>query len=519
MAVAGSPWKTANDSPSRQLLWELSRLAVTSQEELYEQLDRDSQEREAVHKSALAEAIAKHEKVRADAEAERDRLEKQIQHEKQRREAEIRQEEHRQRQATVERELAEKERVRERAKTAERAERAAIAERDAQIARQRAEAERRERDALNAKKEEQETQARRKLEEKERQLRSAEREAPAAELRRIQQTAPAIASSQQRPSEVDTQNLERDAEHQRYLAIHKNLKDLRQFMAQQAKQDSKLKSRMGDMRRDIRKSIGQLREGKGVNATPISSILKTLKEVITSYPQPTVRLANFITSSAGEAQVPALFVYLLNHFAKAVVSQFIREAAVSPKIADPIGTVAVSVFARDEFRFDGHSLIDVLIAKLHVVCPPLFGIYGSESTQEGRTRLGWWREGPGGPWISEQSHQDRMTGLGAGYAALSLRSFEQSKMSNPYPPYHYWRAMASILNVPAGQVTETHMVLLRALLANSEGRFLDNFGEPAKRLMGYAVTEYPKRATKGSVAAVLLSNLGNTVKKDKKLYL
>lgn len=196
-----------------------------------------------------------------------------------------------------------------------------------------------------------------------------------------------------------------------------------------------------------------------------------------------------------------------------------NEAAVAPKVADPVGTIAISMFAKNDFRINGNSLIDILVAKFHVVCPPLFGIYGNEKTVEGRTRLGWWREEGGGPWISEQSHRDRMSGLGFGYAAISLRNFEKSAMVNPYPPYHYWQAVTAILNVPAGQVTDTHLYVLRALLMNSEARFLEFFGDAAKKLLHIAVTEYPKRATEGSVAAVVLSTLGDAMKRDKKLHL
>ena len=248
-------------------------------------------------------------------------------------------------------------------------------------------------------------------------------------------------------------------------------------------------------------------------------IVETLREALTAFSQPTVSLSTFIARPIQDAQVPASFVYLFNHFAKAVVSQFIDEAAVFSKVADPVGTIAISMFARSEFRINGISLIDILIAKFHVVCPPLFGIYGPENSDEGRSRLGWWREEHGGPWISEQSHQDRMTGLGAGYAALSLRNFENSQMTNPYPPYNFWRAITAILNVPAGKVTETHFILLRALLMNSEPRFLEFFGDSAKKLMQIAVVEYPKRADKGSVAAKVLSTLGDAMKRDKKLYL
>lgn len=44
----------------------------------------------------------------------------------------------------------------------------------------------------------------------------------------------------------------------RYTEIHKNLKVLRQSMVQQTKSNPLLKAQMGDMRREIRKSVGQL---------------------------------------------------------------------------------------------------------------------------------------------------------------------------------------------------------------------------------------------------------------------
>jgi nucleoporin GLE1 len=50
----------------------------------------------------------------------------------------------------------------------------------------------------------------------------------------------------------------------RYTEIHKNLKALRKSMAEQAKTNAALKARMGDMRREIRKSVGQLTVSSGV---------------------------------------------------------------------------------------------------------------------------------------------------------------------------------------------------------------------------------------------------------------
>jgi nucleoporin GLE1 len=51
----------------------------------------------------------------------------------------------------------------------------------------------------------------------------------------------------------------------RYTEIHRNLKALRKSMKEQLGQNKALKSRMGDMRREIVKSIGQLTSGAGAN--------------------------------------------------------------------------------------------------------------------------------------------------------------------------------------------------------------------------------------------------------------
>lgn len=49
----------------------------------------------------------------------------------------------------------------------------------------------------------------------------------------------------------------------RYTVIHRNLKALRKSITEQAKTNRALKGRMGDMRREIRKSVGQLTSGTG----------------------------------------------------------------------------------------------------------------------------------------------------------------------------------------------------------------------------------------------------------------
>jgi nucleoporin GLE1 len=56
---------------------------------------------------------------------------------------------------------------------------------------------------------------------------------------------------------------------QKYVEIHKVLKRLRAFVASAASQDKAFKMKMGDGRRQIRKSVGQLTDGAGANSVPV----------------------------------------------------------------------------------------------------------------------------------------------------------------------------------------------------------------------------------------------------------
>jgi nucleoporin GLE1 len=57
-----------------------------------------------------------------------------------------------------------------------------------------------------------------------------------------------------------------------YVQIHQRLKSLRKFMVDHGKQDLAFKKKMGEMRREIRKSVGQLTEGKGANKMPVGAL-------------------------------------------------------------------------------------------------------------------------------------------------------------------------------------------------------------------------------------------------------
>ena len=239
--------------------------------------------------------------------------------------------------------------------------------------------------------------------------------------------------------------------------------------------------------------------------------------------QPEVDVLMFMAnppSGASTTKGPALLIYLLNIFAKALIAQFINEASIVSTAADPIGVVGSQIFASSEFRWNSFSLIDILIAKYHFVCPILFGIYGNEETNQGRYKSGWIKENKESEhWISEQKHFERMTGLGSGYAAISLRNYDKSRLQNPYPIHNFWKSLAGIINTPSQEASPTHFTVLKAMVENNETRILDFFGNAGKLALKTALIDFPRESGSKSVSAKSVAMLPDIWRKDKKLFL
>lgn len=237
-------------------------------------------------------------------------------------------------------------------------------------------------------------------------------------------------------------------------------------------------------------------------------------------PSPQIEVARFVVSPGepvegvpnNDATLPSLFIYFLNVCAKAIINQFISECGTNPQAADPIGVFTAHIFSHKEFQWRGQSLIDILMAKLRIVCPALFGVRGNDKTERGRMALGWKKDGPS--WISDQTHNDRMTGLGAGFASLSLRDFSKSTKANPYPPIHYWRALASIINTPANETSNTQYIVLRAMIMGHEQRILNFYGNAGIAALRLALVEFPKRAPKGAMAADTLLGMAEILRQN-----
>ena len=291
MAITSSPWRSAQDSPSRQLLWELSRISIASNRDFYARLDRENQERELLHRKALAAAAAEHDRVRESAELACKELQIQVENERRRREEEQRRQLELKKQEQVESELeAKKRREEDRARTAELEARKAEEERKAEAAAvaraKKAEQDQKAAEEERINKEKQNAEMQRRIA----SLQSAKSTPPSAPTASttnssitkplVQPPAPAVVANAA-PAQLPNAS-ELLSEHEHYIAIHRECKTLRTFMADEARKSPELKTAMGNMRREIRKSCGQLRAGKNANKVPVSlpflfSTLKFLK--------------------------------------------------------------------------------------------------------------------------------------------------------------------------------------------------------------------------------------------------
>jgi len=293
-ARAGSPLRPAtspqglprnDDSPSRQLQFELERafsliqLHESERQKLHafnrrvhqQELDAKELAQAEVHKAELDYANARHDFVRQQAEAVlEDHIRKEEEDRRRREEDERRrkeeEEEERERQRRQREEEARRRAEAER-KARQEAERKAQeerekADREARLAlyekAKAAEEEKRRREREEAGRQEREEAERREREEKAKaDEQAAKREQAQKEIERARVPAPGPAQSQERAWSADP-----EIRHKDYLRIHRKLKTFRKDFWENAKKDVNLKPVVGDMRRAMRMSVGQLTDDK-----------------------------------------------------------------------------------------------------------------------------------------------------------------------------------------------------------------------------------------------------------------
>lgn len=259
------------DSPSRQLVLdlaqELEQVRLHTQElklvnayerrSFYERLDQVDRKLEAKHNAALDQVAALHDKVREEAEQTlRDHLRAKDEERMRREEAERKKRE--QQEAELRRRQAEEEekaRLELKRKEEEEARRRIKEKEEEDARRERKAAEEAERERQTRQRQDDE----KKKQEAERQRAKQEATESLERAQRTQQKA--LGASRLTEQEIKV--------HQRYLELHRHLKTFRKWLLDQSKTNPVLKQNMGDMRRTLKKCVGQLREGKGANRTQV----------------------------------------------------------------------------------------------------------------------------------------------------------------------------------------------------------------------------------------------------------
>lgn len=488
------------DSPSKQLALEFNLRLSISDREFNEKLDKAAEERAKQHAQQLAYAAEEHERVFRSAKLEIERIALEEE------QARLRHEENQKREI----ERLKQERAREQAEAQRRALEAK--QREEEAARQQA-ADKKKLEEANARIKaqiDQQAAAEKQKKEKDEADRKAAEAAAAAEKARQQaspqqptaQLTPAAAPTQVAPppppkpstaTQAPTTNAEQI--HAKYLELHQRMKAFRNaFWEEHKKPTSPLKGPVGDARRALRTRLGQINVERKDSAAAIKRLRTECFDIALQTPGPMIDIRPYIVShqipqlaNENEAAYPAFLLYVWICFEKFLVKQFEKEAAnTDGRIIQEIGLIAASLFGDQKYQWQGLPLIDIALAKLHKACPPLFGICGTMNTNEGRLRLGWQEDS------TPESYSQRMRGIGAGYASMSLRSFAAKTPAIAIS--EYWRAISSICNTPSEQLWPGHFAILSGLIRDYYKKFLQFYGVPARGVLRRAVVDLPVRA-------------------------
>ncbi|KAF2859538.1 GLE1-domain-containing protein [Piedraia hortae CBS 480.64] len=310
-------------------------------------------------------------------------------------------------------------------------------------------------------------------------------------------------SAPQNPLVCSLAELERV--HNRYLELWKQLKMMRREVCQRAKQNNQW-DQLAEWRRSFRRAIGQLNKAvPKENTKRLSEMRKVLNEAA-AVPQPSLDISKYLVFSHHRpakdltglnTDYPEMLFFLLNCISKFAIAQLLSEASSDSATGEPIGILLCNIFSVPEYQWQGESVIDIVWAKFHAVCPALFGIWGREATRQGRDRIGWWvvdRNDPeAAARVSSETHYQRMAGLGVGFASITLRDFSKSRNRNPAPNTLWWEAVARIVNLKKGEAQTTHYVLLKAMIDEHLPRVLGIFGGAGLVALRNAIIEFPKK--------------------------
>lgn len=379
--------------------------------------------------------------------------------------------------------------------------------REEQVARDAAEKQRRIQEAAERARvqKEQEEAARRKREEDERRAKeAAAAPPPAAPVQKPQPLAPvptqpapvATAPATKPPPQSTSSAPSADIleVHKKYLALHGSMKQFRkQFQAAHKDPKDPLKPIVGDIRRNLNKRMGQITVEVKDSKAAIASIRSECFDKAISAGGPMIDIRPFLVShqitNDNDAQYPQLLLYAWIYFEKFLITQWYNEASKEDgRIITQLSLIAASMYSDTKYMSKGTvPMTDTLLAKLHRICPILFGIRGDMRTN--RAGLGLDKIHPNESDMNRYSQL--MTGVGAGYAALTHRKFAGKAPAIPIS--EYWRAVVLLCNTPADALYPGHFLCLQGLLRDNAKKFLITYGVAARAVLRRATFDLPNR--------------------------
>ncbi|KAF2447990.1 hypothetical protein P171DRAFT_429576 [Karstenula rhodostoma CBS 690.94] len=488
----GSLLSDSYESPTRKLQLEFTNILSHSDREFHKKLDQDAAERARLHEEQLARAAREHQRVLEDATREMERIKLEDENERLRKAAV----------QETELQRLKEQKMREQAEAQQRQLEAKL--REEQVAREATEKQRRIQEAAERAKaqKEQEEAARRAKEEQERRAREAAaappppvaKPPPAQAL--ATPSAPAVAAPI--PTSAPSTSLAPSADivevHKKYLTLHRSMKQFRkQFLAAHKHPTDPLKNIIGEARRNMNKRMGQITVDIEDSKKTIKSIRAECFDVAISAGGPMIDVRPYLIShqitNDADAQYPELLLYLWIMFEKYLVKQWSHEASKEDgRIITQLSLIAASLYLDTKYMSKGTvTMTDTLLAKLHRVCPMLFGIRGNTKTD--RAGLGLDKVQPNE--ADHNAYLQRMFGVGAGYAALTHRKFAQKPPAIPIS--EYWRAVVLICNTPAEALYPAHFMTLQGLLRDNVRKFLATYGVAAKAVLRRATFDLPNR--------------------------
>ena len=471
-----------------------------SDREFHRKLDEDAARRASLHQEQLAKAAAEHQRVMEEAERELARIK--LEEETDQLRKKIAQEKELQR--------LKEQKMKEEVEARKRQHEAKL--REEQIAREAAENQRRQQEAAEKAKAEREREeaARRKREEEERKAREAAAAPPPAPAQKTQptpvanaqtatpaasaaSTTPAVpaATAQPASSQPSADILE---VHKKYLTLHGAMKQFRkQFQDAHKDKSDPLKPFVGDIRRNMNKRMGQITVDVNDSRNAINMIRAECFQRAIDAGGPMMDIRPFLVShqitNDVDAQYPQLLLYAWICFEKALISQWFNEAPKEDgRIIGQLSLIAASLYLDTNFMCNGAvPLTDTLLAKLHRICPVLFGIRGD--LRANRAGLGLDRIHPNEADMNRYSQL--MTGVGAGYAALTHKKF--TKKPPAVPISEHWRAIVLICNTPTEALYPAHFLVLQGLLRDNVRKFLTTYGVAGQAVLRRATVNLPNR--------------------------